>query len=49
MSVLQYLWAPPVYSDLLQIPRAGDLGNGRRMAGGGKELDLGEYGVEEDV
>ena len=43
------LWAPPGDGDLLQIPRAGDIGDGRRMARGGEELGLGKDGVEEDV
>ena len=32
----QRLWAPPGYDDLLQIPRADDLINGRRLAGVGE-------------
>ena len=38
----QHLWEPLGYGDLLQIPGAGDLGNRRRLAGGGKELGPGE-------
>ena len=45
----QRLWAPPGDGDLLQIPRAGDLGDIRQLAGGGEELGPGEDGVEEDV
>ena len=40
---------PPGDGELLQIPRAGDLGNGRRLDGGGEELGPDEDGVEEDV
>ena len=32
----QCLWLPPVDSDLLPIPGTGDLGGGRRLAGGGQ-------------
>ena len=45
----QSLWASPGDGDLLQIPRAGDLGDGRQLAGGGEELGPGEGGVEEDA
>ena len=47
----QRLWVPPGYGDLLQIPRAGDLGDGRQrlLAGGDEELGPGKDGVEEDV
>ena len=41
--------APPGDGDLLQIPRAGDLGDIQRLAGGGEELGLGKDGVEEDI
>ena len=44
----QRLWAPPGDDDLLKIPRAGDLGDGRRLAGGGEELGPVEDGVEEN-
>ena len=37
-QVFQRLWAPPGDGDLLQIPGAGDIGDGRRMAGGAEEL-----------
>ena len=46
---LQRLWAPPGDGDLLQIPRAGDLGDWQWLAGGGEELGPGEDIVEEDV
>ena len=42
----QRLWVPPVDGDLLQIPGAGDLGNGRRLVGSGEELGLGKDGME---
>ena len=42
----QRLWEPPGYGDLLQIPGAGDLGDGRQLAGGGEELGLGKEGLE---
>ena len=45
----QSLLAPPGYGDLLQISRAGDLGDGRRIDGGGEELGPGEDFVDEDV
>ena len=45
----QRLWDPPGDGDLLQIPRAGYLGNRRPLAGGGEELGTGKDGVEEDV
>ena len=32
----QRLWAPPGDGDLLQIPGTGDLGDGKRLAGGGE-------------
>ena len=35
-QIFQRLWAPPVDSDLLKIPRAGDIGDGRRLIGGGE-------------
>ena len=41
----QSLWAPPGDGDLLQIPRAGDLGDGRRLVGGGEELVPGKDDV----
>ena len=43
------LWAPPGDGDLLQIPMAGDIGNGQLLADGGEELGLGKDGVEEDI
>ena len=45
----QRLWSPPGDGDLIQIPRAGDIDNGQRLADGGEELGPGEYCVEEDV
>ena len=45
---IQRLWTPPEDGDLLPIPGAGDLGCGRRLAGGGQELVIGEGGVKED-
>ena len=45
----QRLWAPTGDGDLLQIPKAGDIGNGKQLAGGGEELGLIEDGVKEDV
>ena len=45
----QILWAPPVDVELLQIPRAVDLGNRRRLAVSVEELGPVKYGVEEDV
>ena len=42
----QRLWAPPGDDDLLQIPGAGDLGDGRQLAGGGEELGPGEEFLE---
>ena len=42
----QRLWAPPGDGDFLQMPRVGDLGDGRRLAGGGKELGPVKYRVE---
>ena len=35
---LQRLLAPPGDGDLLQIPDVGDVGSGRRLAGGVEEL-----------
>ena len=43
------LWDSHGDGDLLQIPRAGDLGNGKRLAGGGEEIGSGKDGVEKDV
>ena len=43
------IWAPLRDGDLLQIPRVGDLGDGRRLSFGGEELGPGKGGVEEDV
>ena len=48
-QVFQRLWSPPRDGDLLQIPRAGDLGNGRRLSRVGEELGLVEEVVEDDV
>ena len=45
----QRLWDPPGDGEPLQIPRVGDLGYGRQLAGGSKEIVPGEDGVEEDV
>ena len=45
----QRLWVPHGDVGLLQIPREGDIGNGRRLASGGEELGLAKDGVEEDV
>ena len=45
-QVFQRLWAPPIDDDLLQIPRVGDLGDGRRLDGGVEELGPNEEGVE---
>ena len=45
-QVFHHLWAPPGDGDLLQIPRAGHLGDGQRLSGGGEELGPGEYGVD---
>ena len=42
----QRLWAPPGDGDLLQIPGAGDIGDGRQLDGGGEELGPGEEGLE---
>ena len=42
----QRLWAPPGDGDLLQIPGAGDLGRGRRLAGGGEGFGPGKKGLE---
>ena len=42
----QSLWAPPGDGDLLQIIGAGDIGGGRRMAGGGEELGPVKEGLE---
>ena len=42
------VWAPPGDGDLLQLPKVGDLGDGRRLASSGEELGLVEDGVEED-
>ena len=36
IQVFQRLWVSPGDVDLLQIRRAGDLGNGRKLAGGGE-------------
>ena len=47
-QVFQCLWAPPGDDDLLLIPGTGDLGGGRRLDGGGKELVTGEGGMEDD-
>ena len=44
----QRVWAPPGDGDLLQLPKVGDLGDGRRLASSGEELGLVEDGVEED-
>ena len=44
----QRLWAPLGDGDLLQIPGADDLGDGRQLADGDEELGPGKYGVEED-
>ena len=48
-QVFQRLWAPPIYSDLIQIHREGNVGSGKRLAGGGEELGPGKDDVEEDV
>ena len=40
------IWAPPGDGDLLQIPGAGDLGDGRQLAVSDDELGLGKEGVE---
>ena len=42
----QRLWEPPWDVDLLQIPGAGDIGNGWQLAGGGEEIGPGEEGLE---
>ena len=47
-QVFQRLLVPPRDGDLLQIPRADDLGKGRWLTGGGEEIGPGEDDVEED-
>ena len=47
-QLFQCLWSPPGDDYLLLIPGTGDLGGGRRLAGGGKELVTNEGGVEDD-
>ena len=42
----QRLWAPPVDGDILQIPGAGDLGDGRQLDGGGEETGPGKDGLD---
>ena len=42
----QRLWDPPGDGDLLQIPGAGDLGNGRKLSGSGDELGPGKDVLE---
>ena len=42
----QRLWAPSGDGDLFQIPGTGDLGGGRRLAGGGEEIVSGKEGLE---
>ena len=42
----QRLWETPGEGDLLQIPGAGDIGDGRQLAGSGKEHCQGKEGLE---
>ena len=42
----QRLWAPPGDGDILQIPRAGDIGGGQQLTGGGEELVSGKKCLE---
>ena len=42
----QRLWDPPGDGKLLRIPGAGDIGNGKRLDGGGEEIGLGKKGLE---
>ena len=45
----QRLWGTPGDGYLHQIPREGDLGDGRRLDGGDEELGSGKDGADEDV
>ena len=48
LQVIQRLWDPPGYGDLLLIPGTGDIGVGGQLAGGGQELVTSVGSVEED-
>ena len=45
----QSLWTPPGDGELIQIPGTGDLGGGRQLDGGGKELLPDKGSLEENA